>query len=293
LMDAYNLDFDKVCNFFSEIGQGYHKDVPYHNEAHAASVLHFTFALMTRGGVAAAMSQQIDFHMSCLAALVAAAIHDYDHLGVNNHYLEATNHDRAAGGAQHVNEQHHLVCGLAVLNTPRCNFLEHFCHSDRSQFEDLVSALVLGTDAADDRHWREQFQQVLNDSPSSSFEASSYEQAVLGLRIMLKCADLGHLATPWTEHCKWVDRLEQEFFEQGDQEKDLGFEEISFLMDREVSGVSQNQSGFFDFVASPLFHTLVKAFPNAQPMLCAVEANSDRWLKIEKQRKRLLKRHTA
>merc|ERR1712107_510179 len=197
---------------------------------------------------------------------------------------EVTNHDRAAGGAQHVNEQHHLVCGLAVLNTPRCNFLEHFSHSDRSQFEDLVSALVLGTDAADDRHWREQFQQVLDASPKSSFEASSYEQAVLGLRIMLKCADLGHLATPWAEHCKWVDRLEQEFFAQGDQEKDLGFEEISFLMDREVSGVSQNQSGFFDFVASPLFHTLVKAFPNAQPMLCAVEANSDRWLKIERQK---------
>merc|ERR1712063_142104 len=123
LMDAYNLDPDKVSNFFAEVGRGYHRDVPYHNEAHAASVLHFTFALMTHGGVAAAMNQQIDFHMSCLAALVAAAIHDYDHLGVNNQYLEVTNHDRAACGAQHVNEQHHLVCGLAVLNMPGCNFL--------------------------------------------------------------------------------------------------------------------------------------------------------------------------
>jgi len=293
LMDAYNLDPDKVSNFFAEVGRGYHRDVPYHNEAHAASVLHFTFALMTHGGVAAAMNQQIDFHMSCLAALVAAAIHDYDHLGVNNQYLEVTNHDRAACGAQHVNEQHHLVCGLAVLNMPGCNFFEHFGPSERFQFEELVSALVLGTDAADDRYWREQFQEVLNADQKLSFEPSSYEQAVLGLKIMLKCADLGHLATPWAEHCKWVDRLEQEFFAQGDQEKDSGFEEISFLMDREFGGVSENQSGFFEFVALPLFRTLVKAFPSAQPMLCAVEANSDRWAKIEKHRKRLMKRHTA
>merc|ERR1712232_1296033 len=117
-------------------------------------------------------------------------------------------------------------------------------------------------------------------------------ERILALQIALKCADLGHLATDWDAHCEWVSRLEEEFFLQGDQERLLGFEEVSFLMDRGAGGVSENQTGFFEYVALPLFRAMVKAFPDAQPMLDAVEANGAEWGRIEKQRKRLMKRHT-
>ena len=60
----------------------------------------------------------------------------------------------------------------------------------------------------------------------------------------LKCADLGHLASPRDVHKKWVERLEEEFFRQGDREKQNGLS-VSPLMDREKNGITKSQVGFF------------------------------------------------
>merc|ERR1712070_212211 len=114
-----------------------------------------------------------------------------------------------------------------------------------------------------------------------AFVPTSPEEAVLALQIALKCADIGHLALAWPVHMRWVKRLEQEFFAQGDQEKKLGMPEVSFLMDSDKPGVSETQVGFFNFVALPLFRTLAAAFPNASPMNDAVEANFEKWSNIQ------------
>jgi len=66
---------------------------------------------------------------------------------------------------------------------------------------------------------------------------ASAKDAVSLLQVAMKCADLGHLALDWNLHVAWVQRLESEFFAQGDQEKALGLP-VSFLMDREKPGVS-------------------------------------------------------
>merc|ERR1711865_1090760 len=81
------------------------------------------------------------------------------------------------------------------------------------------------------------------------YQPTSVQETTSALQIMLKCADLGHLALDWDAHLEWVDRLETEFFAQGDMEKDLEFDEISFLMDRDRPGVSKTQTGFFQFLS--------------------------------------------
>merc|ERR1711988_547315 len=77
------------------------------------------------------------------------------------------------------------------------------------------------------------------------YAPSSAREASLALQIALKCADMGHLALGWGDHTEWVQRLEQEFFAQGDRERALGMPEVSFLMDREKPGVTQTQTVFF------------------------------------------------
>ena len=47
----------------------------------------------------------------------------------------------------------------------------------------------------------------------------------------LKCADLGHLALPNALHCKWVGRILEEFYRQGDLERSSGLT-VSVLMNR-------------------------------------------------------------
>merc|ERR1712151_430099 len=101
------------------------------------------------------------------------------------------------------------------------------------------------------------------------FLPASAQDAILSLQVALKCADIGHLALGWTSHMRWVQRLEREFFAQGDREKKLHMPEVSFLMDRDKPGVSETQVGFFKHVALPLFRVFAGAFGQASPMLQA------------------------
>merc|ERR1711959_541771 len=116
---------------------------------------------------------------------------------------------------------------------------------------------------------------------ASTLKATSAEDALVLLKLALKCADLGHLSLCWSSHLRWVQLLEEEFFGQGDMELKCGMPEVSFLMDRRKPGASETQVGFFDFVVLPLFQALAKAFPSAQPMLSGVEANYQKWKDIK------------
>ncbi len=65
----------------------------------------------------------------------------------------------------------------------------------------------------------------------------------LVLQMALKCADLGHLAAPCDVHKRWVNDLTEEFFQQGDRERENGMK-VSALMDRHnqaAGGISKSQ----------------------------------------------------
>ena len=55
------------------------------------------------------------------------------------------------------------------------------------------------------------------------------------MQMLLKCADIGHLAAAPCLHQRWAYQLEEEFFRQGDQERGLGLP-VSPLMDRNLRG---------------------------------------------------------
>lgn len=309
LVRYFELSPTKIACFLAEIERGYSSSVPYHNCAHAASVLHLTHALLSLGGVAEAAALAVPAfgdperrqRLVTLACLFAAAVHDYEHVGLTNDFLVKGFTERALRhNDKSVNESHHVAAAFEVLHRPECNFLEGLPVQEYRQFRSLVIELVLGTDMAENGNIVNRFRETLGrqqqpetpippteggDAPASPalvFAPASPRDAVLALQMTLKCADVGHLALGWNSHLRWVRRLEQEFFEQGDREKESGLHDsVSFLMDRDKPGVTQSQVGFFDFVVLPMFRAMVDAFPRAQPMLSAVEANYRRWQAIE------------
>jgi hypothetical protein len=237
-----------------------------------------------------------------MACLVAAAVHDFEHRGVDNGFLVKTLDGRALRyNDQQPNEQHHAAAAFAVLLRPECNFLSELPPTEFRKLRSLVLDLVAATDmakhgtlvktfvatleaAADSVATREQTScRALNamEHPSTvAFKPTTQEDAKLFLRVAMKCADLGHLALSWDQHLTWVERLEAEFFAQGDQEKAQGLP-VSFLMDRDKPGASSTQVGFFDFMVLPLFRSVGRAAPLATPMVNAVEANYGRWCSIQ------------
>jgi cAMP-specific phosphodiesterase 4/calcium/calmodulin-dependent 3',5'-cyclic nucleotide phosphodiesterase len=292
VVECLHLDREKLNRFLIEVEQGYSEDVPYHNRAHAASVFHFMYALLTRGGVVEACENFRNKPLIILSSLTAAAIHDYEHKGLSNDFLSRSCDERAQRYEGSVNEKHHAAAGLALLEHPHMNFIDALSSSDAELFRRIVTELVLSTDAAQGKQFMTRFNERHPPGGEAKLIPECEEDVILALQMALKCADLGHLALDWDAHLDWVLRLESEFFAQGDREKDLGFQDISFLMDREKPGVSQTQTGFIDFVVLPQFTSLVGAFPEASPMLTKIQQNADIWRERERQHDKLRRRCT-
>jgi len=237
--------------------------------------------------------------LASMACLFAAAVHDYEHRGLSNDFLVRTLDERALHyNDWHTNEQHHVAAAFKLLRRPECNFLAGMESTSFQRFRTLVIDLVLGTDMADNNkilnslteavdqwavdQWGSKINTVnvspnSNSEASATFEPATAKEAVNLLQIAMNCADMGHLTLDWDDHLEWVQRLAKEHFAQGDQEKALGLNPISFLMDRDQEGLSETQVSFFDFVALPLFTAFVRAAPSVAPLLRRVTANYQHW----------------
>ncbi|KZS12790.1 putative Calcium/calmodulin-dependent 3',5'-cyclic nucleotide phosphodiesterase 1C [Daphnia magna] len=70
------------------------------------------------------------------------------------------------------------------------------------------------------------------------------------LSLVLHCCDVAHPSKPWLLHRHWTDLLLEEFFRQGDHEKELGLP-YSPLCDRNNTLVAESQIGFIEFIVEP------------------------------------------
>jgi hypothetical protein len=61
------------------------------------------------------------------------------------------------------------------------------------------------------------------------------KERMLTLKMAMKVADIGHCFTRLDQHQAWVGRLAEEFFKQGDSEREKG-RKPSPLMDRDLPG---------------------------------------------------------
>ena len=96
-------------------------------------------------------------------------------------------------------------------------------------------------------------------------------------------SDIGHVYCESNVHLRWVQKLEQEFFAQGDMEEEMGAIGKSPLMDREKAGITKSQVGFFKVVVVPLFKSFCTAFPGCDPALEYLNRNLKLWAKIEEE----------
>jgi len=72
------------------------------------------------------------------------------------------------------------------------------------------------------------------------------------LEMAIKCADLCNAAKPLDISKPWVDKIMEEFYRQGDREKELGLP-VSKFMDRDSPNVAKCQVGFIDILVHPIY----------------------------------------
>eukprot|EP00069_Balaena_mysticetus_P011686 bmy_07194T0 len=191
--------------------------------------------------------------LELMALYVAAAMHDYDHPGRTNAFLVATNAPQAVlYNDRSVLENHHAASAWNLyLSRPEYNFLLNLDNVQFKRFRFLVIEAILATDLKKHFDFLAEFNAKANDVNSNGIEWSNENDRLLVCQVCIKLADINGPTKVRDLHLKWTEGIVNEFYEQGDEEANLGLP-VSPFMDRSSPQLAKLQESFITHIVGPL-----------------------------------------
>eukprot|EP00040_Diaphanoeca_grandis_P012522 m.63503 g.63503 ORF g.63503 m.63503 type:complete len:872 (-) comp23292_c0_seq1:210-2825(-) len=292
LFEQLRLDRTTVINFFWRVEESYrhYPEIKFHNNMHAADVMHSAHFLLA--SLDGAFSD-----IEVFSAIVAAAVHDCQHFGRTNNFLMKTRHKLTMiYNDQSVLEMFHLSEAFKVVGDPTCDIFANFTQDEYLIIRKLVIDMVLSTDMAKHAKFLGEFRALQHDleenfevNPDSNENkviaqlSESFSNRVLVLCAIVHNADLGNPTKKWIVCRTWAERLLEEFFEEGDAERELGLP-LGALNDRNGVVAAKSQVGFLTYVVSPLWQAwsdYVNKFDGEEaPQLEALSENLKNWKEV-------------
>ncbi|XP_077414217.1 3',5'-cyclic-AMP phosphodiesterase 4C isoform X3 [Vanacampus margaritifer] len=274
LLKTFRIPVDTFVTYVMTLEDHYHANVAYHNSLHAADVTQSTHVLLSTPALDAVFTD-----LEILAAVFAAAIHDVDHPGVSNQFLINTNSELALMyNDESVLENHHLAVGFKLLHEDNCDIFQNLSKRQRQSLRKLVIDMVLATDMSKHMSLLADLKTMVETKKVTSSGVlllDHYTDRIQVLRNMVHCADLSNPTKPLAVYRQWTERIMQEFFRQGDKERERGME-ISPMCDKHTASVEKSQVGFIDYIVHPLWETWGDlVHPDAQDILDTLEDNRD------------------
>ncbi|KAH6577215.1 hypothetical protein BASA60_004150 [Batrachochytrium salamandrivorans] len=243
--DTLNMDEFKFRNWLLKIEAGYRRSNVYHNSTHATDVTHSMNYFCTRTQIQSLLKVE-----DKIAVLIAPIIHDYMHPGVNNAFLMATSNALALRyNDQSILENFHCASLFEMVELDDIDIFSPLTAEQRKSVRETIMSMVLATDMAFHFDWIGKFKSKLGGS-GFNFETKSDKRMVLNIAI--KCADVSNPTKPQLISRRWTQLIMEEFFRQGDEEKNRGIP-ISTFMNRETTDIPKCQIGFIDFIVYPLY----------------------------------------
>lgn len=277
LLKTFRIPVDTFVTYVMTLEDHYHGNVAYHNSLHAADVTQSTHVLLSTPALDAVFTD-----LEILAALFAAAIHDVDHPGVSNQFLINTNSELALMyNDESVLENHHLAVGFKLLHQENCDIFQNLTKRQRQSLRKLVIDMVLATDMSKHMTLLADLKTMVETKKVTSSGVlllDHYTERIQVLRNMVHCADLSNPTKSLTLYRQWTERIMEEFFRQGDKERERGME-ISAMCDKHTASVEKSQVGFIDYIVHPLWETWADlVHPDAQELLDTLEENREWYL---------------
>ncbi|XP_050320994.1 dual specificity calcium/calmodulin-dependent 3',5'-cyclic nucleotide phosphodiesterase 1 isoform X4 [Bactrocera neohumeralis] len=226
--------------FLNRVEEGYCRyRNPYHNNIHAADVTQTTHYVLCQTGL---MNWLTDLEI--FATLLAALIHDFEHTGTTNNFHVMSGSEKALlYNDRAVLENHHVSAAFRLLKEDDCNILVNLSREEFREFRTLIIDMVLATDMSF------HFQQLKNMRNLLTLNEASVDKSK-AMALVLHCCDISHPAKRWNLHHRWTMLLFEEFFRQGDLERELGLP-FSPMCDRNNILFPESQIGFIDFIVDP------------------------------------------
>ncbi|KAM8878597.1 3',5'-cyclic-AMP phosphodiesterase 4C-like isoform 2-T2 [Spinachia spinachia] len=277
LLKTFRIPVETFVTYVMTLEDHYHENIPYHNSLHAADVAQSTHVLLSTPALDAVFTD-----LEILAALFAAAIHDVDHPGVSNQFLINTNSELALMyNDESVLENHHLAVGFKLVHQENCDIFQNLSKRQRQSLRKLVIDMVLATDMSKHMTLLADLKTMVETKKVTSSGVlllDHYTERIQVLRNMVHCADLSNPTKTLAIYRQWTERIMEEFFRQGDKERERGME-ISAMCDKHTASVEKSQVGFIDYIVHPLWETWADlVHPDAQELLDTLEENREWYL---------------
>lgn len=224
--------------------------------------------------------------------IVAAAIHDVGHPGVNNLYLQKTMDPIAVRyNDRSVLENMHLAITFELMQSdPASNWLGLLQTAGQCKTQEFVRkgiiGMVLATDMAKHAEYVGELKsKSVGDSDSGADNKSLVsENKGFLLETLLHASDISNPSKPRVSMLAWTKLVNLEFWAQGDTERREGMD-ISPLCDREpgMKNLAAGQIGFINFVVLPFYNAIAKIVPECQEAIDGLQATIVFWKEKQEQ----------
>ncbi|KAG2373235.1 hypothetical protein C9374_012338 [Naegleria lovaniensis] len=252
LIDIFQIPPTEIVNLLQVVKNSY-KENPYHNFTHAVDVTQFVYHCLLIDKISAMFTPLEKF-----ALIFAGTMHDVCHPGVNNNYLINVKDELALiYNDVSILENHHASQAFYILR--KHNICSGLTKDEFREFRRLVINTILSTDMSHHFEILTKFQTRLQTGVTLSKESKEDKLQLMG--VILKCSDVSNAVRPFPISEQWANLVLEEFFRQGDSERERGLP-ISPLMDRRTVDRPKSQLNFIDYIAAPLFNALFTFCPS-------------------------------
>ena len=264
-------------NFIEAAANGYGTgNVPYHNWYHAVDVAHCVFRFLSLCSMECFLSSHERY-----ALIVSSLCHDIGHPGFNNPFLVETSHELAIRYNDHSPlEMMHCATLFEIASQQRTAV---FATLDKAQYRDVRQVCIEAILHTDNTHHFSMVKdlQVMYEMHSDVFEIAMQghqsqqvdfpPQEVLDIfletekkrtlrNLLLHLSDISNPTKPFPIAKAWAWLIIDEFFLQGDRERELGLA-VQPLFDREKVNRPHSQVGFIEFFVVPFVFAAVRVLP--------------------------------
>lgn len=210
------IDLSTLPSFLKHIQERYDGNMPFHNATHAADVMHTLFMMLWN----TSLGEKIAPHNQ-VGALLAAVMHDVEHVGLTNDFLIKTSHPIAQKyPTKAPMESKHMDLALQAVVDPKFNVLSKMSPAHR----DEVLAVVRDTIEATALIYQPELLAEINDTTEEEWKMMEEQGGVVlplhlqirALRIAMHVSDISQTMKPFANHQKWVFRLNDEHYKQGE-----------------------------------------------------------------------------
>uniref|UniRef100_A0A8C7IA42 Phosphodiesterase n=1 Tax=Oncorhynchus kisutch TaxID=8019 RepID=A0A8C7IA42_ONCKI len=140
-------------------------------------------------------------------------------------------------------ENHHLAVGFKLLQGDNCDIFQNLTKKQRQSLRKMVIDMVLATDMSKHMSLLADLKTMVETKKVTSSGVlllDNYTDRIQVLRNMVHCADLSNPTKSLELYRQWTDRIMEEFFHQGDRERERGME-ISPMCDKHTASVEKSQ----------------------------------------------------